>query len=60
MNPEKNQTNDTPVSSNVPGDGKELVEVSSPWFKLRLDDISWKTIVIVGMILVTIVLIIRG
>ena len=41
-------------------DEKEQVEVESPWFKLKLDDISWKTIVIVGMILGSIVYIIKG
>ncbi len=46
--------------ANTPGDDKELVEVSSPWFKMKIDDISWKTIVIVGMILVSIVYIIKG
>jgi hypothetical protein len=41
-------------------DEKEQVEVESPWFKLKIDDISWKTIVIVGMILGSIVYIIKG
>ena len=41
-------------------DEKEQVEVESPWFKLKIDDISWKTIVIVGMILGSIVYIING
>lgn len=46
--------------ANAPGDDRELVEVSSPWFKMKIDDISWKTIVIVGMILAAIVYIIKG
>ena len=41
-------------------DIKEQVEVSSPWFKMKIDDISWKTIVIVGMVLGSIVYIIKG
>jgi hypothetical protein len=36
------------------------VHVSSPWFKMKIDDISWKTIIIVGMILGAIVYIIKG
>ena len=41
-------------------DEKEQVEVQSPWFKLKIEDISWKTIVVVGMILGSIVYIIKG
>jgi hypothetical protein len=41
-------------------DEKEQVEVVSPWFKLKIDDISWKTIVVVAMILGSIVYIIKG
>lgn len=41
-------------------DEKEQVEVQSPWFKLKIEDISWKTIIIVGMILGSIVYIIKG
>jgi hypothetical protein len=44
-----------PKKQNVPGDGLEQVEVSSPWFKMKIDDISWKTIIVVGMILASIV-----
>lgn len=56
----KPEANSTPRAPNVPGDDRELVEVSSPWFKMKIDDISWKTIVIVGMILAAIVYIIKG
>jgi hypothetical protein len=38
----------------------EKVEVSSPWFKLKIDDISWKTIVVLGMILASIVYLVKG
>ena len=41
-------------------DENEQVEVESPWFKMKMEDISWKTIVIVGMILASIVYIIKG
>lgn len=56
----KQEANTSPQTPNVPGDERELVEVSSPWFKMKIDDISWKTIVIVGMILAAIVYIIKG
>ena len=36
------------------------VQVSSPWFKMKIDDISWKTIIVVGMILFSIVYLIKG
>ena len=38
----------------------EKVEVSSPWFKMKIDDISWKTIVIIAMILFSIVYMVKG
>jgi hypothetical protein len=41
-------------------DELEKVEVSSPWFKMKIDDISWKTIIVVGMILSSIVYLIKG
>jgi hypothetical protein len=41
-------------------DERERVEVSSPWFKMKIDDISWKTIIVVGMILASIVYLIKG
>lgn len=41
-------------------DERERVEVSSPWFKMKIDDISWKTIIIVGMILASIVYLVKG
>lgn len=31
------------------------VDVSSPWFKMKLDDLDWKTVFVVAMILGTIV-----
>ena len=36
------------------------VEVSSPWFKMKLEDINWKVVIVVGMILASIVYIIKG
>jgi len=36
------------------------VEVSSPLFKIKLDDISYKTIIVVAMILIAIVLTVQG
>jgi hypothetical protein len=36
------------------------VEVSSPWFKMKLEDIDWKTVVVVAMILLTIVYLVKG
>ena len=41
-------------------DEVEQVEVESPWFKMKIEDISWKTIVVLGMILASIVYIIKG
>lgn len=41
-------------------DVNEQVEVSSPWFKMKIDDISWKTIIIVAMILASIVYMVKG
>jgi len=34
------------------------VEVSSPWFKMKLDDMDWKSVLVVAMILGTIVTIV--
>lgn len=36
------------------------VEVSSPWFKMKIEDIDWKTIIVVAMILLTIVYLVKG
>jgi hypothetical protein len=36
------------------------VEVSSPLFNIKLDDISYKTIIIVAMILIAIVVTVQG
>lgn len=36
------------------------VEVSSPLFKIKLDDISYKTIIVVAMILLAIVVTVQG
>lgn len=49
-----------PNMQQAQNDEKEQVEVESPWFKMKIDDISWKTIVLVGMILGSIVYIIKG
>jgi len=40
-------------------DDESDVEVSTPWFKMKLDDINYKTIIIVAMILITIVVILK-
>ncbi len=34
---------------------REQVEVETSWFKLKLEDITWQTIIIVGMVLATVV-----
>jgi hypothetical protein len=39
-------------------DVRERVEVQTKWFKLKLDDITWQTIIVVGMILATVVAIV--
>jgi hypothetical protein len=36
------------------------VEVSSPWFKMKLEDIDWKTVIVVAMILSTIIYLVKG
>lgn len=41
-------------------DERADVEVSSPWFKMKLEDIDWKTIIIVAMILSTIAYLVKG
>lgn len=41
-------------------DDRADVEVSSPWFKMKLEDIDWKTIIVVAMILSTIVYLVKG
>ena len=41
-------------------ESKVEVEVDSPWFKIKLADVDWKVITIVGMILASIVYIIKG
>jgi hypothetical protein len=35
------------------------VELSSPWFKLKLDDIDYKTIIIIGMIIVGVIAVVK-
>ena len=34
---------------------REQVEVETSWFKLKLEEITWQTIIIVGMVLATVV-----
>lgn len=41
-------------------DERADVEVSSPWFKMKIEDIDWKTIIVVGMILASIVYLVKG
>jgi hypothetical protein len=36
------------------------VEVSIPWFKMKLEDIDWKTVIVVAMILSTIIYLVKG
>jgi hypothetical protein len=43
-----------------PKDSCPDVEVSSRWFKIKLDDVNAKTIIVVGMILITAVLIVNA
>lgn len=38
----------------------ERVEVKTPWFRMTADDIDWKTVVVVAMILAAVVYIIKG
>ena len=44
------------------GLGKLLdsVQVSSPWFKMKIEDIGWKTIIVVAMLLAAIVYMVKG
>jgi hypothetical protein len=34
------------------------VAVSTPWFKMKLEDMDWKAVIVVGMILSTIIAIV--
>lgn len=36
------------------------VEVKAPWFNLKVDDIDWKTVIVVAMVLAAIVYIVKG
>lgn len=36
------------------------VEVKAPWFKIKVEDIDWKTVIVVAMVLAAIVYIIKG
>ena len=38
----------------------ERVEVKTPWFGMKIDEIDWKTVLIVAMILAAVVYIIKG
>ena len=35
------------------------VDISSPWFKIKLDDINYKTIIVIGMIILGIISILK-
>lgn len=41
-------------------DIKERLEVQTPWFKLFVDNIGWRELVAIGMILLSITYIIKG
>lgn len=47
------------VTKKKPKDDGPDVEVSSPWFKLKLDDIDYKTIIVVGMIILGVIAVLR-
>ena len=36
------------------------VDVQTPWFKLFVDDISWKEVLVVLIVLLTIIYLIKG
>ena len=36
------------------------VDVKTPWFKLVIDNIDWKEILVVAMVLLTVIYIIKG
>ncbi len=36
------------------------VDVQTPWFKLFVDEISWKEVLVVAMVLLAIVYIVKG
>ena len=54
------QEQQAPVVRENPKDSYPDVEVSSRWFKIKLDDVNAKTIIVVGMILITAVLIVNA
>lgn len=41
-------------------DIRERVAVETPWFKLFVDSVSWREILVVAMVLVTVVYLIKG
>jgi len=47
------------IKKKKPKDCGSDVEVSSPWFKLKLDDIDYKTIIVVAMIILGIIAVLR-
>ena len=43
--------NTDPNTQQQPPDEREQIEVQTNWFKLRIEDITWQTIVVIAMIL---------
>jgi hypothetical protein len=41
-------------------DLRARVDVQTPWFKLFVDEISWKEVLVVAMVLLTIVYLVKG
>lgn len=41
-------------------DERARVDVKTPWFKLAIDNINWKEILVVAMVLLAVVYIIKG
>jgi hypothetical protein len=41
-------------------DLRARVDVQTPWFKMFVDEISWKEVLVVAMILLTIVYLVKG
>ena len=41
-------------------DLRARVDVKTPWFKLAVDNIDWKEVIVVAMVLITIVYLVKG
>ena len=41
-------------------DVRARVDVKTPWFKLAVDNIDWKEVIVVAMVLIAIVYLVKG